>query len=150
MKKLLIILCAAVLLCSCSQNKRTVSSGNTTGNDADMVSADDLSSEETDVMPADESSVPSGFSVDFENAYYTSSGGTNYILVEAAFTNDSDSNMSFNEVYSLQAFQDGVGLTQTNNWNAGKYDMTAYAAPLKSNYSTKVYIGFEARHAAKL
>ena len=41
-------------------------------------------------------------------------GGKNYILVEADFKNNSEENKSFNDIYNMQAFQDGVELHQNN------------------------------------
>ena len=76
-------------------------------------------------------------------------GGKNYILVEADFKNNSEENKSFNDIYNMQAFQDGVELHQNNSWTCTKFDLKKCASKLQPGYDTKVYIGFETSDITK-
>lgn len=92
---------------------------------------------------------PSDYEVTIENAYSMNAGGNNYILVEADFKNNSEENKSFNDIYNMQAFQDGVELHQNNSWTCTKFDLKKCASKLQPGYDTKVYIGFETSDITK-
>ena len=92
---------------------------------------------------------PSDYEVTVDNAYSMNAGGKNYILVEADFKNNSEENKSFNDIYNMQAFQDGVELHQNNSWTCTKFDLKKCASKLQPGYDTKVYIGFETSDITK-
>ena len=81
---------------------------------------------------------PSDYEVTVDNAYSMNAGGKNYILVEADFKNNSEENKSFNDIYNMQAFQDGVELHQNNSWTCTKFDLKKCASKLQPGYDTKV------------
>ena len=92
---------------------------------------------------------PSDYEVTVDNAYSMNAGGKNYILVEADFKNNSEENKSFNDIYNMQAFQDGVELHQNNSWTCTKFDLKKCASKLQPGCDTKVYIGFETSDITK-
>lgn len=91
----------------------------------------------------------SDYELTVDNAYSMNAGGNNYILVEADFKNNSEENKSFNDIYNMQAFQDGVELHQNNSWTCTKFDLKKCVSQLQPGYDTKVYIGFETSDITK-